>query len=105
MLGRADGSAEPADQHPERDPEATSCRRAELEPLVHALASMPLRLRSVLVLRDVYDLPHEAIASELGISKGAAKVRLHRAREQLRARLDAQGAGTAQAGEIAHDVS
>jgi RNA polymerase sigma-70 factor (ECF subfamily) len=36
------------------------------------------------VLRDVYDLPHEAIAAELGISESAAKVRLHRARRTLR---------------------
>ena len=39
------------------------------------------------MLRDVYDLPHEAIAAELGITETAAKVRLHRARKQLRARL------------------
>ena len=39
-----------------------------------------------MVLRDVYDLPHEAIAAELGISESAAKVRLHRARRKLRER-------------------
>ena len=39
------------------------------------------------MLRDVYDLTHEAIAAELGISPAAAKVRLHRARQQLRDRL------------------
>lgn len=44
-------------------------------------------MRAVVVLRDVYDLPHEAIAAELGISEGAAKVRLHRARRKLRERL------------------
>jgi RNA polymerase sigma-70 factor (ECF subfamily) len=32
----------------------------------------------------VYDLSHEAIAAELGISETAAKVRLHRARRKLR---------------------
>jgi RNA polymerase sigma-70 factor (ECF subfamily) len=41
----------------------------------------------VVVLRDIYDLPHEAIAAELGISESAAKVRLHRARRKLRERL------------------
>ena len=35
-------------------------------------------------VRDVYDLPHESIAAELGISESAAKVRLHRARRKLR---------------------
>jgi RNA polymerase sigma-70 factor (ECF subfamily) len=48
---------------------------------------LPPRLRAVVVLRDVHDLPHEAIAEELGISVSAAKVRLHRARRRLRARV------------------
>lgn len=52
-----------------------------------ALADLPPRLRAVVVLRDVYDMPHEAIAQELGISVSAAKVRLHRARHKLRAQL------------------
>lgn len=52
-----------------------------------AVAELPTRLRSVVVLRDVYDLPHEAIAAELGISVSAAKVRLHRARRRLRERV------------------
>ena len=50
-------------------------------------AELPDGLRAVVVLRDVYDLPHEAIAKELGISEAAAKVRLHRARRRLRERL------------------
>ena len=52
-----------------------------------ALEELPPRLRAVVVLRDVYDLPHSAIADELGISEAAAKVRLHRARRRLRERL------------------
>jgi RNA polymerase sigma-70 factor (ECF subfamily) len=45
----------------------------------------------VVVLRDVYELPHEDIAAELGISETAAKVRLHRARRQLKERLFPRG--------------
>ena len=41
----------------------------------------------MVVLRDVYELPHEAIAEELGIRVTAAKVRLHRARHKLRGEL------------------
>jgi RNA polymerase sigma-70 factor (ECF subfamily) len=41
----------------------------------------------VVVLRDVYELSHESIAAELGISESAAKVRLHRARHKLRDQL------------------
>ena len=57
--------------------------RATLEA---AIAELPPRLRAVVVLRDVYDLPHDAIAAELGITETAAKVRLHRARRALKAR-------------------
>lgn len=52
-----------------------------------AIAALPPKLRSVVVLRDIYELPHEAIAQELGISVTAAKVRLHRARHRLRAEV------------------
>ncbi len=48
-----------------------------------AIDALPEKLRSVVVLRDVYELSHEAIADELGISVAAAKVRLHRARRKL----------------------
>ena len=52
-----------------------------------ALDALPPKLRAVVVLRDVYELSHEAIAAELGISGTAAKVRLHRARHKLRSEL------------------
>lgn len=52
-----------------------------------AIAALPPKLRSVVVLRDIYELPHEAIAQELGITVTAAKVRLHRARHRLRAEI------------------
>ena len=58
--------------------------RADLEA---ALVGLAPKLRSVVVLRDIYGLSHDAIAAELGISQAAAKVRLHRARQQLRERL------------------
>jgi len=69
------------------DPEASVDAAATRDRLQQALRRLPPRLRAVVVLRDVYDLPHESIASELGISESAAKVRLHRARRKLRADL------------------
>lgn len=66
--------------NPEASMEADSLRNQ----LQAALTSLPPKLRAVVVLRDIYDLPHEAIAAELGISESAAKVRLHRARRKLR---------------------
>lgn len=66
------------------DPEGRAEHGLLRERLQRALRRLPPRLRAVVVLRDVYDLPHEAIAAELGISESAAKVRLHRARRKLR---------------------
>jgi RNA polymerase sigma-70 factor, ECF subfamily len=75
---------EPADPHPESQPEGMLESAMELDQVGRALADLPPRLRAVVVLKDVYDLPHEAIAEELGISVSAAKVRLHRGRRKLR---------------------
>lgn len=52
--------------------------------LVAALSELPPKLRAVVVLRDSYEMSHEDIADELGISVTAAKVRLHRARRRVR---------------------
>ncbi len=78
---------EVVDVRPERDPEASVDTAHDREQLVSALRELPENLRMVVVLRDVYDMPHEAIAAELGISQTAAKVRLHRARRRLREQL------------------
>ncbi len=75
------------DERPEHDPEAQADAGDLRARLKSALADLPPKLKTVVVLRDVYDLPHEAIAAELGISESAAKVRLHRARRKLRERL------------------
>jgi len=75
------------DDHPDRDPERKASDSYDRMRVQAALAALPEKLRVVVVLRDVYDLPHEAIATELGITETAAKVRLHRARKKLRARL------------------
>lgn len=76
-----------ADDRPEIDPAARADAEQLRNRLTAALEHLPPKLRAVVVLRDVYDLPHEAIAEELGISETAAKVRLHRARRRLREQL------------------
>ena len=76
-----------ADERPEIDPQVMAEAASLRDRVGVALRDLPPRLRAVVVLRDVYDLPHEAIAAELGISTSAAKVRLHRARRRLRERL------------------
>lgn len=79
--------ADPIDPHPDADVEGRAGQAELRDRIGDAVAALPPRLRAVVVLRDVYDLPHEAIAAELGISVSAAKVRLHRARQKLRADL------------------
>jgi len=71
------------DSDPQLRADASDLRVRMLE----ALDGLPPKLRAVVVLRDVYELPHEAIAAELGISETAAKVRLHRARHKMRSSL------------------
>ncbi len=52
-----------------------------------ALMGLSKSIRSVVVLKDIYDWSHSEIAEHLGISVTAAKVRLHRGRKELRAEL------------------
>ena len=75
------------DTRPDTDPEARADAAHLRGRVANALEHLPPKLRAVVVLRDVYDLPHEDIAAELGITEAAAKVRLHRARKALRERL------------------
>jgi RNA polymerase sigma-70 factor (ECF subfamily) len=82
-----DDNLELPELRPESDPESVAGTADDRQRLVEALAELPDQMRMVVVLRDVYDLPHEEIARELGISQTAAKVRLHRARRKLREQL------------------
>lgn len=56
-----------------------------------ALEQLPLGLRTVMVLREVYGLPIADIAEEMELSEGAVKVRLHRARRKLKGVLHELG--------------
>jgi RNA polymerase sigma-70 factor (ECF subfamily) len=85
------------DRRPQCDPEWRATTAEDRTTVAAALGALPNRLRQVIVLRDIYDLPHRAIADELGISEAAAKVRLHRARRRLKDAL--QSPPGAEAGE------
>jgi DNA-directed RNA polymerase specialized sigma24 family protein len=50
----------------------------------------------VLVLRDVYGQSTEEVANAMGLTPGAVKVRLFRARERLKAALEATEGGQGQ---------
>jgi RNA polymerase sigma factor (sigma-70 family) len=52
-----------------------------------AMAHLPEKLKSVIILRDIEDLPYEEIAQVLDIPIGTVRSRLHRARALLFERL------------------
>lgn len=83
-----DGFYEPADDGvgPERAGESAAVRTH----LERALSDLPIGLRSVVVLKDVYEWSHAEVAEALEITVTAAKVRLHRARKRLRSSLRRQ---------------
>lgn len=92
-----EGTAEVVEERLFANPEASSEAAALHQRLSAAVAELPPKLRTIIVLKDVYDLPHEVIADELGISVAAAKVRLHRARKRLRDVLFDERGGVARA--------
>lgn len=62
--------------------------------LEQAILALPSSTRAAVVLRDIEGLSTAEAAEELGISESALKVRLHRARQSLRAVLaDAEAEG------------
>ena len=77
-------------QEPESEslsPERGGVSAAIRGPLGEALEALPESLRSVVVLKDVYEWSHTEIAEHLDITVTAAKVRLHRGRKSLRVSL------------------
>ncbi len=57
------------------------------EEVTHAIDSLSLAYREVIVLRDIEDLHYEEIAAMLGVPIGTVKSRLFRAREMLQDKL------------------
>ena len=58
--------------------------RSEAEDILErALAQLDEGQRSILILRDIEDLPYEEIADILSVPRGTVKSRLHRARADL----------------------
>ena len=75
-----------------REEEKTELRKqinGELfeDEIAGAIASLPEKFKSVIVLRDIEDLPYEEIADALEIPVGTVRSRLHRARAILFAKL------------------
>ena len=92
-LSDEDGpTIEPADTGPGPDEGMRLGWAAErFEALV---IELPEHYRVILHLRYREEMPYEEIAETLGIPLGTVKVRLHRAHEILRRRLNARGTTT-----------
>jgi len=87
-----EGAAVPADT---RDPAPDPAERAEAVALARRLeglvGELPEGQRQV--LRDIYGQSTEEVANVMGLTPGAVKVRLFRARERLKAELEATEGG------------
>ena len=83
-----DGEYFPKDFADWREVPSETLQRMELrETLKRAIASLPLKYREVLILRDVQQLRIEEVSQILGITVGSVKTRLLRARLQMREAL------------------
>src|SRR5215469_12610636 len=69
----------------------TKMERAELRQLVQCcINSLPERYRTVVILRDIEDLPAEEACGILQLSRSGLKTRLHRGRQALQKLLEAE---------------
>ena len=64
-------------------PEDLASGQSELRTVMAALARLPERDRAAVLMRAGSGLPYDEIASVLGITTAAAKVKVHRARLKL----------------------
>ena len=88
-----------ADWHDGAD---VALERAETREFVRSqIDRLPDTYRTVLLLRDIEELNTHETAVMLGITENAVKIRLHRARQALRALLDERFGGASQAAKVA----
>jgi RNA polymerase sigma-70 factor (ECF subfamily) len=89
-----DGQAEAVvDEEPAAD--AAASDRQELDRVTRAIATLPMNLKEVLVLRTIEGLSQAETAEVLGVSQKAIETRLYRARARLIEKLNvAQGVGS-----------
>ena len=76
-----------AERYTDWDPEIMMEKRERARLLHEAIDRLPERYRIVLVMRDLEELSTAEVAEALSISEGNVRVRLHRARNTIRALL------------------
>jgi RNA polymerase sigma-70 factor (ECF subfamily) len=67
-----------------RVPDPGSADPVDRDEIQRALGALSIPQRTVLVMKDAYGFSCQEIADELGVTEGAVKVRLHRARKRLK---------------------
>jgi RNA polymerase sigma-70 factor (ECF subfamily) len=70
------------------NPEQIITRQEDVQEIQQAIYSLPLEYREVIVLRHLQDLSYIEISNILKLPSGTVKIRLYRAREQLRKILE-----------------
>jgi RNA polymerase sigma factor (sigma-70 family) len=83
-------------------PEEVLARRQRFDELLAAIAALPCAQRDSLLLRELEGRSHEEIASALGVSVGAVRQKLFRARAAVRAACTAVTPGPLLARLIEH---
>src|SRR3954471_5407761 len=84
---RASRDEQPLDELTERAPDGDDVieRRERLREALDAVAALPANQRDAILLRELEGRSHEEIAVALGLSTGAARQQIFRARAALRA--------------------
>lgn len=70
------------------DPERSAIQREMRDCIGDFLRRLPERDAEVIMLAEMRGLPDQQVATTLGITLGAAKIRLHRARTRLRRMME-----------------
>lgn len=71
------------------DPHEMVERGEAVATLRSALKGMPAEQREIIILRDIEDMSYEEVAEALGCTRASVKIRLFRARQRLRERVEA----------------
>ena len=71
-----------------RNPSEEILRKESSRILEDAIRSLPKKYRTAFIMKEVQELPYDAIAKVLNCSPGTIKSRLHRARELLQRKLE-----------------
>lgn len=83
-----DESGHHVNRYNDWNPSANLERKETVEAVRTAIARLPDKYQSVVILCDIQELGNSEVAEMLGITDGALRVRLHRARNALRQLLD-----------------